>query len=117
MSTRERGGGGGGQASHQLVRSYVEPSNRADESLQSNAPAYDEKMGLVCEQQPRSGDSHRQDKGLPQPARHTCQVGPNFVTLFSTSFRFFPVFPWTCGRAPWIPGVQTLKMGERWGRW
>ena len=31
-------------------------------------------------------------------------------------FRFLPVFPGTSGRAPWIPGVQTLKMGERWGK-
>ena len=29
-------------------------------------------------------------------------------------FRFFPVFPLLFGRAPWIPGVQTLKMGEKW---
>ena len=36
--------------------------------------------------------------------------------IFPDSFRFFPVFPWTSGRAPWIPGVQTLKMGEKWGK-
>ena len=36
--------------------------------------------------------------------------------IFHEFFRFFPVFPWTFGRAPWIPGVQTLKMGERWGK-
>ena len=36
--------------------------------------------------------------------------------IFHDVFRFFPVFPGTSGRAPWIPGVQTLKMGERWGK-
>jgi len=28
--------------------------------------------------------------------------------------RFFSVLPRTFGRAFWIPGVQTLKMGEKW---
>ena len=36
--------------------------------------------------------------------------------IFHDFSRFFPVFPGTFGRAPWIPGVQTLKMGERWGK-
>ena len=36
--------------------------------------------------------------------------------IFHDFSRFFPVFPGTSGRAPWIPGVQTLKMGERWGK-
>ena len=35
---------------------------------------------------------------------------------FPRFFRFFTVFSGTFGRAPWIPGVQTLKMGERWGK-
>ena len=30
--------------------------------------------------------------------------------------RFSPVFSWTSGRALWIPGAQTEKMGERWGK-
>ena len=36
--------------------------------------------------------------------------------IFPDFYRFFPVFPWTSGRVLWIPGVQTLKMGEKWGR-
>ena len=36
--------------------------------------------------------------------------------IFPDFFRFFPVFPWTSGRVLWIPGVQTLKMGEKWGK-
>ena len=36
--------------------------------------------------------------------------------IFRDFSRFFPVFPGAFGRAPWIPGVQTLKMGERWGK-
>ena len=45
------------------------------------------------------------------------QVGPSFLItpIFHVFFRFFPVFPWTFGRVSWIHGVQTLKMGERWG--
>ena len=39
------------------------------------------------------------------------------ITPFLTDFsRFFPVFPWTSGCVLWIPGVQTLKMGEKWGK-
>ena len=39
------------------------------------------------------------------------------ITPISPDFsRFFPVFPGTYGRARWIPGVQTLKMGEKWGK-
>ena len=43
---------------------------------------------------------------------------PKFLItpIFHDSFRFFPVFPGTFGRVPWIPGVQTVKMGERWGK-
>ena len=36
--------------------------------------------------------------------------------IFHDFFRIFPVFPGASGRALWIPGVQTLKMGERWGK-
>ena len=36
--------------------------------------------------------------------------------IFPDFFRFFPVFPWTSGCVLWIPGVQTLKMGEKWGK-
>ena len=36
--------------------------------------------------------------------------------IFPDFFRFFPVFPWTSGRVLWIPGVQTEKMGEKWGK-
>ena len=36
--------------------------------------------------------------------------------IFPDFYRFFPIFPWTSGRALWIPGVQTLKMGEKWGK-
>ena len=36
--------------------------------------------------------------------------------IFHDFFRFFPVFPGAFGRASWIPGVQTVKMGERWGK-
>ena len=36
--------------------------------------------------------------------------------IFPDFYRFFPVFPWTSGRVLWIPGVQTLKMGEKWGK-
>ena len=36
--------------------------------------------------------------------------------IFPDFYRFFPVFPWTSGRVLWIPGVQTEKMGERWGK-
>ena len=27
--------------------------------------------------------------------------------------RFFSIFSWLFGRAPWIPGVQTVKTGEK----
>ena len=40
---------------------------------------------------------------------------PLITPIFPDFFRFFPVFPWTSGRVLWIPGVQTLKMGEKWG--
>ena len=36
--------------------------------------------------------------------------------IFTDFSRFFPVFPWTSGRVLWIPGVQTEKMGEKWGK-
>ena len=36
--------------------------------------------------------------------------------IFHDFSRFFSVFPGAFGRALWIPGVQTLKMGERWGK-
>ena len=44
--------------------------------------------------------------------------GPKLLItpIFHDLSRFFPVFSGTFGRAPWIPGVQTLKMGERWGK-
>ena len=45
------------------------------------------------------------------PGRPKLLIAPIFHDLFR-----FPVFPWTFGRVPWIPGVQTLKMGERWGK-
>ena len=53
------------------------------------------------------------DVRMPQPA-----VSPKLLItpIFHDFFRFFPVFPGTFGRAPWIPGVQTVKMGERWGK-
>ena len=43
---------------------------------------------------------------------------PKLLTtpIFHDFFSIFPVFPGTSGRVPWIPGVQTLKMGERWGK-
>ena len=28
----------------------------------------------------------------------------------------YPHFPQTSGRVLWIPGVQTLKMGGKWGK-
>ena len=47
------------------------------------------------------------EQGAPEP----------LITPFLTDFsRFFPVFPWTSGCVLWIPGVQTLKMGEKWGK-
>ena len=44
------------------------------------------------------------------PGRPKLLITPIFHDLF----RFFPVFPGTFGCAPWIPGVQALKMGEKW---
>ena len=41
---------------------------------------------------------------------------PLITPIFPDFFRFFPVFPWTSGRVLWIPGVQTLKMGEKRGK-
>ena len=41
---------------------------------------------------------------------------PLITPIFPDFFRFFPVFPWTSGCVLWIPGVQTLKMGEKWGK-
>ena len=41
---------------------------------------------------------------------------PLITPIFHDFYRFFPVFPWTSGRVLWIPGVQTLKMGEKWGK-
>ena len=38
---------GVGRAAHELVRSYIEPSDRADESLKFNTPKHDERMRLV----------------------------------------------------------------------
>ena len=50
---------------------------------------------------------HALDPGAPKPL---------ITPIFHDFFRFFPVFPGTFGRAPWIAGVQTLKMGKRWGK-
>ena len=50
--------------------------------------------------------------GIELPSRRPKLL---ITPIFHDFFRFLPVFPWTFGRAPWIPGVQTLKMGERWG--
>ena len=47
---------------------------------------------------------------IPKPAE--AKIAP----IFPDFSRFFAVFPWTSGRALWIPGVQTVKMGERWGK-
>ena len=41
---------------------------------------------------------------------------PLITPIFPEFSRFFPVFPGTSGRVLWIPGVQTLKMGEKWGK-
>ena len=59
-------------------------------------------------------DAEAEDDGgdLPLPGRPKLLITP----IFHDFFRFFPVSPGTFGRAPWIPGVQTLKMGERWGK-
>ena len=47
----------------------------------------------------------------PLPGAPKLLIAP----IFPDFSRFFPVFPGTSGRAVWIPGVQTEKMGERWG--
>ena len=40
-----------------------------------------------------------------------------FITsIFPDFFRFFPVSPWSSSHVPRIPGVQTEKMGEKWGK-
>ena len=49
------------------------------------------------------------------------EVEPSLPKLLITSifpdfFRFFPVSPWTSSHVPRIPGVQTEKMGEKWGK-
>ena len=41
---------------------------------------------------------------------------PLITPIFPDFYRFFPVFPWTSGRVLWIPGVQTEKTGEKWGK-
>ena len=40
----------------------------------------------------------------------------SITPIFPDFFRFFPVFPWTSSHVPRIPGVQTEKMGEKWGK-
>ena len=52
------------------------------------------------------------DRDMEVPGRPKLLITP----IFHDFYRFFPVFPGTFGRVPWIPGVQTLKMGERWGK-
>ena len=42
---------------------------------------------------------------------------PIITPVLNDFSRFFPVPPWSYGRAPWIPDVQTLKMGENGGKW
>ena len=50
------------------------------------------------------------------------EMVPSLPKLLITSIfpdffsRFFPVFPWASSHVPRIPGVQTEKMGEKWGR-
>ena len=52
-----------------------------------------------------------------RPRRQTPGRPKLLITPFLHDLsRFFPVFPGTSGRVSWIPGVQTLKMGERWGK-
>ena len=41
---------------------------------------------------------------------------PLITPIFPDFYRFFPVFPGTSGCVLWIPGVQTEKMGEKWGK-
>ena len=48
-----------------------------------------------------------------EPGRPRLLITP----IFHDFFRFFPVFPGTSGRVPWIPGVQTLKWAKYGGKW
>ena len=48
----------------------------------------------------------------PSPSAPKLLITP----IFPEFSRFFPVFPGTSGRVLWIPGVQTEKMGEKWGK-
>ena len=69
--------------------------------------------------QDRRLQGHRLAAGARRPhPQHDEQGAPKplITPIFPAFFRFFPVSPGTSGRALWIPGVQTLKMGEKWGK-
>ena len=84
------------------------------------------RLGVCCGQ---AGDLVRMMRSVGEPitlaeAQDMIREGDKdrdgkislITPIFSVFSRFFPVFPWTSGRARWIPGVQTVKMGERWGK-
>ena len=60
----------------------------------------------------RSSRAKRANAQIRPGAPKVLNDYPHFPRFLS----IFPVFPGTSGRAPWIPGVQTEKMGEKWGK-
>ena len=70
---------------------------------------------LRPEQHPALADVQEGPRRAPRLAAEGAPK-PLITPIFPDFFRFFPVFPWTSGRVLWIPGVQTEKMGEKWGK-
>ena len=82
----------------------------------SGLMATHELQAMLAEQFPQldvAGEEKNEDGGYPKTPRCAETFNYPFLTDFS---RFFPVFPGTSGCVLWIPGVQTLKMGEKWGK-
>ena len=68
------------------------------------------------ESDPTEEDGYGLEEEGDDGEAQTHQVRPSLkiTPIFPDFSRFLPIFPWTSGRALWIPGVQTLKMGEKW---
>ena len=71
---------------------------------------------ISAQVQSRGGLRREQDR--PHRPGHLPPGAPKLLItpIFPDFSRFFPVFPWTSSRVPRIPGVQTEKMGEKWGK-
>ena len=60
----------------------------------------------------KSADSSGTLTVKPSPSLPKLLITP----IFPDFFQFFPFLPRTSSHVPRIPGVQTEKMGEKWGK-